>query len=71
MTLLVCTIAIVVNAGGGINVSTTADVEGKLIKEGYSKYIVDFRDGLKKYPKVVNPQNYEKTLVNKSDCVVE
>ena len=70
MTLLVCTIAVVVNAGG-INMETKADVEGKLVKEGYSKYIVDFRDGLKKYPKVINRQNYEKILVDKSDCVVE
>jgi hypothetical protein len=70
MTMLVCTIAVIVNMGG-INAESTADVEGTLLHASDTKYVVDFREGLKKYPKVVHPENYDKKIVNKSDCVTE
>lgn len=70
MTLLVCALTFFVKVDN-INWQTKADVEGKLVKEGESKYIVDFRDGLKKYPLVVHPETYDKVLVDKLDCVKE
>lgn len=70
MITLLCTLSFVVNSGS-INWWVKESIEGKLIKEGESKYIVDFREGLKKYPLTVNPQNYDKVLINKSDCVKE
>jgi hypothetical protein len=67
--LVVCAISFIINAGG-INMETKADVEGKVVKEGNSKYIVDFREGLKKF-RALNRQNYDKVLVDKNECVEE
>lgn len=68
--LVICTLVFMINSGG-INWQTHADIEGKILNEGTSKYVVDFRDGLKKYPLTVNPQSYNKTLIEKSACVKE
>jgi hypothetical protein len=56
---------------GGINMETKADVEGKIIKSSGYKYIMDFREGLKKYPNVIDRKSYDKVLVDKESCVVE
>ena len=68
--LLVCALSFVIDAGG-INMETKADVEGKVVTCEENKCIVDFREGLKKYKKAVNPENYDKVLVNRYDCVKE
>jgi hypothetical protein len=52
-----------------INWSVKADVEGKLISKSSSKYLMDFRQGLKKYPLTVNPDSYENVLIDKKECV--
>lgn len=68
ITILVCTISIVVN-GGGFGVFTNADVEGKLINSSDIKYLVDFSEGVKKYKIMGKPSDYSQVLVNKNDCV--
>lgn len=68
--LAICTIYVMVNVGG-FNMEAKADIEGIIVKESESKYIMDFRKGLKKYPKVVEQESYDKKLVDKNDCVKE
>jgi len=68
--LVVCTIALAINTGG-INIISKADVEGKLLKEDSYKYLVDFTEGVKKYNIAGKPEDYNKVIVNKDDCVKE
>jgi hypothetical protein len=68
--MVVCSLFITVNAGG-VPVMSKADVEGKLLKEDQTKYLVDFSEGVKKYDITGKPEYYKKTLVNKNDCIKE
>lgn len=68
MITLVCTILLAVN-GGGFNVITNADVEGRLISQSDTKYLVDFSQGVKKFPIVGKPSDYSQVLVEKYECV--
>ena len=68
--LVVCSIVIAVSVGG-VNVFSKTDVEGKLLKENDSKYLVDFSEGVKKFNAVGDPNAYAKFLVNKDDCIKE
>jgi hypothetical protein len=68
MITLVCSILITVN-GGGFGIASKADVEGKLISQSDTKYLVDFSDGVKKFDIFGKPSNYDEVLVDKSDCV--
>jgi hypothetical protein len=67
-TILVCTINIVVNAGG-FGAFTKADVEGKLVSQSDTKYLVDFSEGVKKYELMGKPSDYSQVLVDKYECV--
>jgi hypothetical protein len=67
--LLICVLSFTIN--NGIPWLVKDNVEGKLVSEGQSKYLVDFTNGLKKFPLTVDPQNYNKVLVKKTDCVKE
>lgn len=48
---------------------TTADVEGKILNENKTMYLVDFSSGFKKFPKAELTDSYRKKLVEKSNCV--
>ncbi len=67
---VICTILIAVN-GGGITWITKADVEGRLLKEDGDNYLVDFSQGVTKYDIKGNPEDYNKKLVKKSECIKE
>lgn len=69
-TILVCTISIVVNAGG-FGAFTNADVEGKLISQSDTKYLVDFSQGVKKYNLMGKASDYDQVLVDKYNCVAK
>ena len=64
ITVLVCTISIVVSG-----FFTNADVEGKLISQSETKYLVNFSEGVKKFDITGKPSDYSQVLVNKYDCV--
>ena len=68
--LLMCTIMLAIDAGG-IAWLSNADVEGKLIKESDSKYLVDFSQGVKEFKLAGKPSDYAKVLVDKDKCVKE
>lgn len=67
--IVLCSILVTVNVG--FAVITKADVEGKVVGSNETHYMVDFREGLKKYPKVIEPENYSKIIVNKQECIRE
>lgn len=68
--LVICLLTFAVNVGN-IPFLTKESIEGVVLKEGDTKYLVDFRNGLKKYPKTVSPHAYDKVLIDKTDCVKE
>lgn len=60
---VICEITIVVGLFMG-----NAAVEGKVTHEGFSKYIVNFSEGIKKdYPEARG--DYSKRIVDKNKCV--
>jgi hypothetical protein len=70
MVTVVCSIVIAVQSF--VPVMVRADVSGTLLKEGITKYLVDFSKDLsntKKYSLVGKPEDYSKVLVDKKDCV--
>lgn len=62
---LVCTIMITTKIGG-IRILNNADVEGKLVSQSDTKYLVDFTEGAKR---LKAEGDYSQVLVNKLDCV--
>ena len=70
MLNIVCSLLIAIKMGG-LNIITKADVEGKLLKEGQYKFIVDFSEGVKKFKIAGSPSDYSKVLVEKDQCVKE
>lgn len=68
MISLVCSIMLAVD-GGGFAVITKADVEGKMIGQSDYKYLVDFSEGVKRFPIKGSPSDYNQVLVEKTDCV--
>ena len=68
MITLVCTIAISIATDIG-NWSANADVEGKMISQSETKYLVDFSKGLGKYTLAGKPSDYSEVLVEKYNCV--
>ena len=67
--LVICSILITVNAG--IPMSVRQDVEGKILKEGDTKYLIDFSQGVKKIKSIDKSEDYSKVLVDKTKCVKE
>lgn len=70
MILVVCSLALAINAGG-INILSKADVEGVLLKENDTKMLVDFSKGLKRFNLAGKPEDYKKVLVDTTDCIKE
>lgn len=70
MTTFICTIAIAINVGG-IGFITKADVQGKLLSQSNTKYLMDFSEGVKRYKLAGSPEDYKKILVDKTACVKE
>lgn len=67
---VICSIALAIN-GGGLNWIVKTDVEGRLIKENETKYLVDFSQGVTKYKIAGKPEDYSKMLVDKKECIKE
>ena len=70
MTLVICKLSFVI-VTSGIAFLVSANVEGKLLKKDQTHLLIDFREGLKEFPKTKNPEDYKKVLINKSDCMEE
>jgi hypothetical protein len=68
--LVVCSILLAIKVGE-IGMESRVDVEGKLLKESDTKYLVDFREGVKKYNFTGSPSDYEKVIVDKTECIKE
>lgn len=68
MTNIICTIVIAINFGG-VGFITKADVEGKILRASQTKYLVDFSEGVKKYPLAGRPEDYSSVVVDKKDCL--
>lgn len=66
--LVMCSIVLAVNVQG-LTFVNRVDVQGKVLSENDTKYLVNFSKGVKEYPIVGQPSNYSKILVNKSECV--
>lgn len=69
IALIVCNILLVVGNPGEVHFMTKASVEGKILATDNSHYLVDFTEGVKKYP--LADGDYSKVLVNRTDCVKE
>lgn len=69
--LLICTLQFAINTDLGIPFLVKANVEGRLVKESDTKYLVDFSNGLKKYNLAGKPADYKKVLVEKTECIKE
>jgi len=66
---VVCSILLTISVGG-VGIMNKTDVEGRLLKEDSSKYLVDFSDNAK-VKGALNPDDYKKMLVEKNDCIKE
>lgn len=66
--IVICSLLVTVMAGD-IPWQTRADTQGKVLGKSALMYRVDFRRGLRKYPKVVAPENYADILIERSLCV--
>jgi hypothetical protein len=67
---VICSIALVIN-GGGINFLVKEDTEGRILKESETKYLVDFSEGVTKFKLAGKPEDYNKVLVDKTECIKE
>lgn len=65
---VICSILIVINASN-INWQVKADVEGLIIGSSSTNYVVDFNEGIKKYPATIDKDSYNKVIVPKNKCV--
>lgn len=66
--IITCILSVAVNVSG-IPFLTTAQVQGKVLKENNRNYLVDFSQGLKKYPKVQIKDEYKNYLISKDKCI--
>lgn len=62
---LVCTIMVTIKVGP-VRILNNADVEGRLVSQSDTKYLVDFTEGAKR---LKAEGDYSQVLVNKLDCV--
>jgi hypothetical protein len=70
--MLICALQFFVNTDLGIPFQVKENVEGRLLKESDSKYLIDFTQGLKKYKALSGkPEDYNKVLVDKTECIKE
>jgi hypothetical protein len=67
---VICSIALAIN-GGGINFLVKEDTEGRILKESETKYLVDFSEGVTKFKLAGKPEDYNKVLVDKTECIKE
>lgn len=67
---IICIIALATKIGS-ISIVSNTNVEGKILKEGQAKYLVDFSEGVKKFNLAGKPSDYSKILIDKNQCVKE
>ena len=67
---VICSLLLTIKAGN-INIVQRSDVEGRLLKEGSNNYLVDFREGVKKFNLAGKPEDYNKVLIKKTECIKE
>jgi len=68
MNLVICSILVIIDAGG-ILFQVRENTKGKIIAESANSFLVDFSEGVKGYKLGNKPSDYTEVLVDKNKCV--
>jgi hypothetical protein len=71
MITVVCSIMLYVNTNSLCQSQAKLDVQGQVVSSSDSKYLVDFSEGVKKFPISGKPSDYDQIIVDKYECITK